>query len=340
MFLVVDTPGSYIGKKGETFVLRKPGGEQQSYSVRTIDCVNILTKAQVSHDAFILAARYAIPIIFSVRGRPEGVFHCFASHGSVLVRREQMLAYTDARGVELAKRFVYAGLENKARVLLKLAKNRKLANTEVYDVLIQNAERIRAPIPIIKDLTGDLGSIRSKLMGYEGDGANIYFDALKRLLGPFVQFYKRERRPPRDPVNAMLSLGYTLLTGQILIGVATAGLEPFAGFLHSDRSGKASLALDLIEEFRQAIVDIVVLKLLVRKMITPADFIEEGDRVLLGETGRKLFYKTLFEKVRQGLDYFEGKSLTYEQLILRQARRLVHYLIGKDSKYRPFLIKW
>jgi CRISPR-associated protein Cas1 len=340
MFVVIDTPGMYIGKKGETFMIRKPGGEQQEYSVRKVDCINILTKAQVTHDAFILAARYAIPIVFSVRGRPEGVFHCFASHGSVLVRREQMLAYVDARGVELAKKFVYGGLENKARILLKLAKNRKLAGTAIYNILTQNAERIRAINSDVEKVSGELEVIRQSLMGHEGEGTAVYFDAIKRILAPFTQFYKRERRPPKDPVNSLLSLGYTILYGQVLIGIATAGLEPFAGFLHSDRSGKPSLALDLIEEFRQAIVDVVVLKLFVRKMLTNSEFIDNGGRVELTETGKKVFYKELFDKIRHGLDYSEGQSLTYEQLMLKQARHLVHYLLGKERQYKPFLLKW
>jgi len=340
MFIVIDTPGTHIGKKGETFVIRKPGGGQEVISVRKVDCVNILTKAEVTHDAFIMAARYTIPIVYSVRGRPEGVFHCFASHGTVLVRREQMLAYKDQRGVELAKRFVYAGLENKARILLKLAKNRKLEGTELYDLLQQHAEKIREGVAKVEAVEGELDSIRQTLMGYEGDGAMMYFDALKQVLAPYVQFYKRERRPPRDPVNSALSLGYTILNGQILIGLATAGLEPFAGFLHSDRSGKPSLALDLIEEFRQAVIDTVILKLFVRRMVSPADFTEEGGRILFGETGKKVFYKELFEKIREGTDYSEGQMLTYEQLILKQARRLVHFLLGKEKQYKPFLLKW
>jgi len=340
MFLILDTPGTYVGKKGETFLIKKPGASQDAISVRKVDCINILTKAQVSHDAFIMAARYAIPIVFSVRGRPEGVFHCFASHGTVLVRREQMLAYKDERGVELAKQFVYASLENKARILLKLAKNRKLSGTEIYDLLIQSAEQIRTKSSKVEEVVGELDMIRQPLMGHEGEGATIYFNAIKQLLAPFAVFYKRERRPPKDPVNAALSLGYTLLNGQILIGIATAGLEPFAGFLHSDRSGKPSLSLDLIEEFRQAIVDVVVLNLFVRRMVTTTDFLEEGGRILFTEGGKKVFYKELFGKIREGQDYSEGKMLTYEQLILKQARRLVHYLMGKEEKYKPFLLKW
>ncbi len=340
MFLIVDTPGSYVGKSGETFYVKVPGGDKETFSVRKVDCINILTRAQVTHDAFILAARYAIPIVFSVRGRPEGVFHCFASHGTVLVRRAQMIAYNDHRGVELAKKFVYAGLENKARILLKLAKNRKLAGTDLYNFLIQSAERIREVVSQLSEIDGELDGIRQPLMGHEGEGATIYFEAFKQVLAPYMTFYKRERRPPRDPVNAALSLGYTILNGQILIGLATAGLEPFAGFLHSDRSGKPSLALDLIEEFRQAVVDAVVLKLFVRRMVTASDFVEEGGRILFGEKGKKTFYKELYGKIRKGTDYWDGQSLTYEQIILKQARRIVHYLLGKEKTYKPFVLKW
>ncbi|MHA1265548.1 MAG: CRISPR-associated endonuclease Cas1 [Candidatus Helarchaeota archaeon] len=340
MFLIVDTPGSYVGKTGETFYVRVPGGKKTSYSVRKVDCINILTKAQVTHDAFILAARYAIPIIFCVRGRPVAIFHGFATHGSVLVRRAQMIAYTDERGVELAKKFVYAGLENKARILFKLAKNRKLAGTELYAFLMQNGEKIRGIAKRLLEIEGTLDEIRQALMGHEGEGAMHYFEAFKQVLAPYIQFYQRERRPPRDPVNAALSLGYTILNGQVLIGLATAGLEPFAGFLHSDRSGKPSLALDLIEEFRQAVVDALILKLFVRRMITASDFVEEGGRILFGEKGKKIFYKELFEKIRYGRDYSEGKSFTYEQLILKQARRLARYFLEKEKEYKPFLLKW
>ena len=256
-----------------------------------------------------------------------------------MTRREQILAYKDSRGIYLAKQFAISALENKARMLSRLRKNRMHDQT-ISTNLKTSIENIRRHIQDLNSIEGNIDDIRWDIMGVEGAGTREYFQAIKNIIPKWIGFERRERRPPKDPLNSCLSFGYTILYGEILIGIATAGLEPFAGYLHSDRSGKPSLALDLIEEFRQTIIDRLVFKLFTKKMLNAEDFERSSDMMMFTENGKKKFLRILYEEIENGLENSNGKRLSYRQLIVRQARSLVHFLIGRTSQYKPFIMPW
>ena len=138
----------------------------------------------------------------------------------------------------------------------------------------------------------------------------------------------------------MLSYGYAILYSRILTSIAACGLEPFAGYLHADRSGKPSLILDLVEEFRQATVDRTVIRLLSQKQVTTEGFKQEGNRVIMDQETRRILVAAILETMESEVKLSGTKSLALSKLYLRQARMLVRYLLGRESAYRPYLFRW
>lgn len=133
------------------------------------------------------------------------------------------------------------------------------------------------------------------MMGYEGNASKVYFKSLGQLVNSNFKFYNRSKMPPRDPFNAMLSLGYTLLLYEIYTAISLKGLNPYAGFMHKDKQGHPALASDMIEEWRPVIVDSLVMKLIQNNDILLNDFYNDGDAVLLTKSGLKKFIQS-FEK--------------------------------------------
>lgn len=339
MALVIDTPGAYVGKKSNMLTIKTPDKGKKEISIRKIGSLIINSRVQVTYDAVLLLMRNGIPIVYASRNQPVAVCHPFAHHGTVLTRRQQILAYLDDRGLSLAKAFVTGAIENKARLLLRLAKTRATRNPPFAKEIRKQAQVIRKNITQVEELEGGLDALRWKIMGYEGDATKKYFGIIARILPEDLHFEMRIRRPPRDPVNSCLSFGYTILYNQILLSIATAGLEPFAGFLHSDRSGKPSLALDLMEEFRQPIVDRTVIRLFTRNTLTLSSFKEEGGRILFNDDGKKKFLNELFGVINNGL-VIDGTQHSFPQLMMKQARILVRFLLKKMPQYTPFLLPW
>ncbi|WP_028490815.1 CRISPR-associated endonuclease Cas1 [Thermus islandicus] len=178
------------------------------------------------------------------------------------------------------------------------------------------------------------------LRGVEGLAADAYFLAFASLLPEGFQFTERSRRPPRDPANSLLSLAYTLLAKECEAALHIAGLDPYVGFLHEIRYGRASLALDLMEEFRSILADSVVLTLLNNRRLTLEDFDDtEGYPRLRKEAWPKFlraWEERLAERVRHPL---LGKSLSYRKILLAQSRILVKHLLGELPQYEPFTVR-
>ncbi|RIH88966.1 CRISPR-associated endonuclease Cas1 [Calidithermus roseus] len=178
------------------------------------------------------------------------------------------------------------------------------------------------------------------LRGVEGMAADAYFRAFSSLLPEGFQFAERSRRPPRDPANSLLSLAYTLLAKECESALQIAGLDPYVGYLHEIRYGRASLALDLMEEFRSILADSVALSLCNNRRLSLEDFDDtEGYPQLHKEAWPKFlraWEERLSERVRHPL---LGKSLSYRQILLAQARILVKHLVGELPQYEAFTVR-
>lgn len=180
------------------------------------------------------------------------------------------------------------------------------------------------------------------LMGREGEGARAYFAVVRAALGDRLAFGQRSRRPPGDPVNALLSLGYSLLAANLVTALEIVGLDPYCGFFHGPASyGRPALALDLMEEFRPIVVDSVALTLVNKRMLSAGDF-EPGSGGGLYLTGRGL--RVFFEQYTHRLNTtvfhpLAGRTLTYQKIFEVQARQAARLVQGEIDAYAPFLVR-
>lgn len=206
-----------------------------------------------------------------------------------------------------------------------------------------------------------------QLMGFEGQAAAHYFQVFPELIiRSEIQMQGRSRRPPRDPVNAALSFGYSILTRIMESAVLTVGLDPYTGFLHQARPNLPAMVLDLIEEFRPVIVDSLVLRLFNKGQLKVGDFYHpkawkqaeailnsEGDdweecgqeedprpAVYLGDSGRKLFLQAFYERLRESFYYpLLDQKTSLRRIMEQQAYHMARVLQGEDIEYQPYTLR-
>ena len=180
--------------------------------------------------------------------------------------------------------------------------------------------------------------IKSDIFGIEGIASHEYWLAFRHLIDDEYSFLKRSGRGAPDPVNAMLNYSYAILASEVLKSLHTSGLDPYAGFLHSDRYARKSLVFDLMEEFRQQIVDKSVLKLVNKNQIQKDDFELREGMMYIHEDCRKLLIKTILDKLNNDIT-FNGIKTTYVNLISIESKNIVEYLLYL-KKYPTFYLRW
>lgn len=340
MSMVIDEHGTFLGKRGRSLYVKPPDGKPTRRSTYNLTDVIVLCNCSISSQAIELLAQNGIPLVFMKRGRPYALLHPFFNHGTVHTRREQISAYWDHRGVHLATAFAMGAIINKRRLLEYLSRNRMKSNPPLADELTHLASSIRQ-LEDRLDFNGpSVESIRTDLMTVEAQAARKYFTGLRKILPKEFGFRGREKRPSTDPVNSMLSYGYAVLYSRVLTAIAACGLEPFAGFLHSDRSGKPSLVLDLVEEFRQVTVDRTVVRLLMQRKIRADMFRTDTGRVLMDTEARRTLLTALLGTLDSEVRGAGKRPLQVMQVMMHQARALVRYLLGKEKEYRPYMFRW
>jgi CRISPR-associated protein Cas1 len=221
-----------------------------------------------------------------------------------------------------------------------------IARTRRDHALRVDAEELSKAEETIKGLYAQVRECTDTetLRGLEGVGAVAYFGVLDHMiLGPKTEFNftQRSRRPPLDPMNAMLSFAYSLLTHDCASALESVGLDAYVGFLHKDRPGRSSLALDLMEELRPCMADRFVLTLVNNRIINQKDFdYQESGAVLLNEAGRKTFLKHWQERKKEILTHpYLNEKLSWGMVPYSQALLLARYLRGDLDEYPPFLWK-
>ncbi|NEP20315.1 MAG: CRISPR-associated endonuclease Cas1, partial [Leptolyngbya sp. SIO4C1] len=274
----------------------------------------------------------SIPVIFlSQLGEYKG--HLWSAESPDLVvetaqfKRQAEVPFQLA----MARAVVRGKLVNSKQLLLRL--RREDAAPEVIGAIARLSDIIKALDTLADSLT--LEQIR----GYEGFGAAQYFAALNQLIrNPGFSLPKRAFHPPPDPMNSLLSFGYTLLFNNVFSLLITEGLNPYLGNLHGAERPKAYLAFDLMEEFRSPIVDTLVMKLVNQKAIRPTDFTWPTDKggVYLTGSARRLFLKRFEERMGETASHPDVKSpVSYRRIIQLQVQRYVKSLLG-DRPYEAF----
>lgn len=327
------TQGAYLAKKGETVHIRCEGKSLMQVPLHNLD--GIVCFGNVTCSPYLMGhcGRQGLAITFlSEHGRFQARVVGETS-GNVLLRREQYRrADSPEASAEIARAILTAKVFNSRAVLRRARTDRKIEHSSIDDAMVQLSAALR-------DLQRpcDLESLR----GIEGSAAKYYFGAFDALITKHKDeffFRRRSRRPPLDTVNALLSFLYTLVTHDMRSALEAVGLDPAVGFLHRDRPGRPSLALDLTEEFRAFLADRLALSLINRGQLRDSDFDHsEGGAVLLNEGGRKLvlgmYQKRKLEEIVH--PFLEEKS-TVGLLFQIQALLLARYLRGDLDGYPPF----
>ncbi|MDV6029420.1 MAG: CRISPR-associated endonuclease Cas1 [Phycisphaera sp. RhM] len=339
--LYLNTQGMFIGKSGEVLQVKSDGKLVEEVRLRDINQVNLFGNIQVSTQAMQTLLSLDIPLtMFSSRGYFRGMLQGTGLKNIVLRREQFRMADDSEKCLRLAKLLVAGKIRN-CRVLLQ-------------------RNHLSPPAAALKELKRIAGRVASApdasiLRGMEGNAARIYFqhfagmiktgdhptDPAEALGSPpkwTFDFRRRSRRPPQDPVNAMLSLAYSMLTKDLTVTAAAIGLDAYLGFYHCVRPGRPALSLDLMEPFRPLIADSVVLTAINNRMMTPEHFVAAGRGVTMTESGRKAFFRAYELRMDQLVTHplFDYR-VSYRRLIDIQTRLAAKMIRGEIEEFPIFV---
>jgi CRISP-associated protein Cas1 len=324
---------AFIGKTDERLTVKVDKKNLLDLPLIKIDGVVVLGRATVSPAVvFELLSRH-IPLSFLTgTGRYLGRLEPEVTK-NIFVRAAQWKAAGESeKAIHLVRGFVRGKLKNYRTILLRREREDDRLELQSY---IKRIEGAIAPI----DKTNSIDSLR----GLEGAGSAAYFGCFNQLIkSSNFQFEARRRRPPTDPVNALLSLGYALLRHDVQSAVNIVGFDPYLGYLHLERYGRPSLALDLMEEFRPVVVDSIVFSAVNKGLIAPADFTTEplSGAVSLTKDGLKIFLRLYEERKQLKFKHpVMGVMGTYQEAFEIQGRLMAKYLMGEIDKYPPLVIR-
>jgi CRISPR-associated protein Cas1 len=339
--LYVTTEGAWLKKDGANVVMEVEGEERARLPVHMLESLVCMGRVLVSPPLLGYCAEQGISVCFlSAYGkflaRVEGPVS-----GNVLLRREQYRRTDDPdRCAAIVRNVLLGKIHNQRAVVSRAIRDHgESLSGEPRRALTQARERLRRIIDrLLLEKDSDV------LRGLEGEAAQNYFgvfDHLIRVDSPTLRFTGRSRRPPTDAVNALLSFLYTLLTHDCRSALETVGLDPAVGFLHRDRPGRPSLALDLLEEFRPLLADRLALSLINRKQLNEKDFTTlDNGAVLLKDAARKTVLTAYQERKREELRHaFLEEKHAAGLFPYIQAQLMSRHLRGDLEAYPPFLWK-
>lgn len=347
--LYVTEQGATLCKRGGRILVQKLGHTLQTVHAFQMDQVVLFGNVQITPETRTFLLEEGIDTVFlSTAGKYRG--RLASTEGkNIELRRAQFRRGEDGPFVvELARRFVRGKLTNSRAVLRR--HQRDVRHPDVESALIRMGYALKR-----LDAAATLDEVR----GWEGAGAAAYFGCFGRLITQEgFPFSTRNRRPPRDAVNALLSFGYTMLLGTITTAVQTVGLDPYLGSLHAVSNGKPSLVLDLMEEFRPLLVDAVVLRAINRRQILRSDFLYQEDvslpdgiadeenppsreeyPVLLRQESIRKWILLYEATLRQRITYPRlGLNVIWRNVCLEQARLLARH-VQNEEEYQAFTVR-
>ncbi|MDD3762462.1 MAG: type I-C CRISPR-associated endonuclease Cas1c [Nevskiales bacterium] len=339
--LYVTTEGAWLRKDGANIVMEVEQQERARIPAHMLESLVCFGRVLVSPPLLGYCAEQGISVCFL---SPNGRFLARVEgpvSGNVLLRREQYRRSDEPSGCAAIVRHLLVGkLYNQRTVLGRALRDHGDSMESQARAAVEHAYQ-RLDRLSKKMLTEEDVQI---MRGWEGESAQTYFgvlDHLIRVQAPELRFSGRNRRPPRDAVNALLSFFYTLLTHDCRSALETVGLDPAVGFLHRDRPGRPSLALDLMEEFRAFLADRLTLSMINRRQVSARDFqVMDNGVVLLRDEARKNLLVAYQERKREEVKHvFVNEKMPIGLLPLMQAQLLARHLRGDLDAYPPFLWK-
>lgn len=325
--IYIDEQGAVLRVARRQLRVEKNNYPIASFPVAQIDRVVIVGNVQLSLPAIALFLRYSIPVSFiTTTGRYRGEL-ATPFNKNIFLRFSQYQRYHDKEfRLKLGREIISAKIKNRLTLLQRHRRSHiELALPEIGE--------IKSRLPLLH--TAD--SIQG-LMGIEGSCDRCFFSAFAKMIRKEFYFTHRTRRPPRDPVNSLLSFGYSLLYDEVFSALHSVGFDPYLGYLHGIKYGRPSLALDLIEEFR-FLIDGFVLYLINNRILTKEDFVRlTSGSFYLKENARARFFKQYENRMSTMVSYGDSR-LPYRRIIFRQAEHLAGVVSGKNPEYQGFLCK-
>lgn len=325
--LYVTVPGSYVRKSGGRIEITKDREVIASERLIDVSQLALYGNIQVSSQAVRELMKNDIPVCwFTWGGWFQGITEGLPAN-NVELRRRQVLSSPD-QSLRISGAMIAGKIRNSRTLLRRNSRDRNKETLASLRMLAKRAEHAE--------------SVQS-LLGYEGTAARLYFSQFPTMLrsadslpgGPF-DMTGRNRRPPRDAVNCLLSFVYGLLTKDCVATLRSVGFDPLSGFLHTPRFGRPALALDLSEEFRSVVADSVVLTVINNREVAPKDFIVRAGGVALTPDGRKSVLRAYERRLGDQLTHpVFGYKITWRRTIEVQARMLAAHLMGEIDAYRP-----
>lgn len=325
--LYLTEPGAYLHIDGERLLVGKGQDELASIPAEKVDQVVADTEGAVSFGALRLLLRHDATLLLTpgASGDPAGLLVPMNGR-QVQLRAAQFARLTDGGfRIDVARRIVQAKIAN-SRVLLRRYRRFRPEGDRNEDAALQ---RLQAQCTQATTLDA--------VRGFEGAAARIHFDAFSTLLGEQWPFDSRNRQPPKDPVNALLSYGYTILFHTVHTFILRRGLDPFVGALHAPRDGHAALASDLMEPYRSLIVDAAVLRFLTQGGVTPDDFAQQEPGRLPVHIKRR-YIAALEQKLASpvGRDGTDADALDWRRIIERDVNAWAAAVQGRPQDYAPW----
>lgn len=334
--LYVIEPGAQVEKEYHHLLVTKEDEVLLRVPIQQVSQVVLVGMVGITTPALHTLLTQGVPLLLVQRnGDLRGRLLPPTSSNFILRRAQYERELQEDFRLRIATAIVSAKLHNQRVLALRILRRKGAVFKEETANELKQLRLLEQKAKQSQDL--------ESLLGWEGAGAKAYFSIYGKAFDPLWEFNHRNRRPPRDPINALLSLGYTFLTHALMSALEIAGLDPYWGIYHQEKQGRPALALDLVEEFRAPFVDSLVMGLVNRRLIKPGDFEweppsefgvclkDEALRVFLREFGDRLESEVHLQGVK--------KPLSYRKIFEIQAHRMARAISGEAEEYQPFLAR-
>ncbi|MEO0114299.1 MAG: CRISPR-associated endonuclease Cas1 [candidate division WOR-3 bacterium] len=327
--LYLTEQGAKITRTQTRLIVEKDGKLLLQLPIIKLDRLIIFGRVAITIPVLELLLKEGIPTAFlSQTGRLKGFLEPMPSKNILLRIRQYERVKDELFRTEIAKSIVSGKIRNQKRLLQRFSHNHPELNFN--SELTQIDSHIEA-LNKKNSLTG--------ILGMEGIATAIYFQGFAKLFKEPIQFLERTRRPPKDIINSLLSLGYTLLTNEYFSLTAASGFDPYIGFYHGIGYGRPSLALDLVEELRHPVIDMLTLELIMRQMLKAEDFTgNEDEGFFLTADGRKTFFTQYERRMNNEFLHPKNKTPTTIRKVMREQVYSMMRAVESKKPYEPFLI--
>ncbi len=332
-YLYICEQGATVGISGNRFQVKYKDGMLKSIPVETLEVIEVFGKVQITTQCLEECLMRGVNVIFySTRGAYYGRL-ISTNHVNVQrQRRQAFLGDNEEFCLKLSRRIIDAKIRNQIVVLRRYARTRR--------------EDIDRPIVEMQNMAKKVkeSTTIEQLMGFEGGAARTYFKTLGKLIDPDFSFKGRSRRPPQDPFNSLISLGYSIILNEIYGKLEAKGLNPYFGFMHKDRERHPTLASDLMEEWRAVLIDSTALSMLNGHELGHEDFYTnlEEPGVFLTKEALKSYLKKLENKFRADNHYLNyiDRGVSFRQALDLQVGQLIKAMEAEDAMvYMPVIIR-